>query len=105
MPNPISFSQRAVLAAAALAWCAGPALAAEPIKIAVIAEAQAIAGASIPQAALATHSEFVRNHFGIGDDRIFVCGISFGYEDRAHRANSFRTSRASLDDVVRFVAD
>jgi nitroreductase len=67
--------------------------------------AQSLGVASIPQAALATHAEFVRNHFGIGDDRILVCGISFGYEDRAHRANSFRTSRASLDDVVRFVAD
>ena len=37
--------------AIALRVCAGPALAADPIKIGVIAEAQAIAGASIPQAA------------------------------------------------------
>jgi len=47
----------------------------------------------------------VRNHFGIGDDRLFVCGISFGYEDKTHKANGFRTNRASLDDVVNWVED
>jgi hypothetical protein len=29
-----------------------------------------------------------------------VVGISFGYADRAHPVNAFRTSRAPLDDVV-----
>jgi nitroreductase len=67
--------------------------------------AQSLGIASIPQAALASHAEFVRDHFGIGDDRIFVCGISFGYEDQAHKANGFRTQRAPLDEVVRFVED
>ena len=47
--------------------------------------AQSLGVATIPQAALATHSKFVRDHFGIGDDRILVCGISFGYEDPAVR--------------------
>ena len=65
--------------------------------------AQSVGIASIPQAALASHSKFVHEHFGLGDDRLVVCGISFGYEDLASRANSFRTNRVSLDEVVTWV--
>ena len=64
--------------------------------------AQALGVATIPQAALAFHSDVVRAHFGLSDDRRVVCGISFGYPDRAHKANSYRTSRAALTDTVRF---
>ena len=67
--------------------------------------AQSLGVASIPQAALALHSKFVREHFGLGDERLVVCGISFGYEDCASPANSFRTHRASLDEVVTWVED
>ena len=56
--------------------------------------------ASIAQAALAFYSPFVRAHFDIPDERVVVCGISFGYADPAHAANSFRTSRAEIDEVV-----
>jgi nitroreductase len=65
--------------------------------------AQALGIATVPQAALAFHSELVRRHFRLGDDRRVVCGISFGYPDRTHKANSYRTSRAALEDSVRFV--
>jgi nitroreductase len=65
--------------------------------------AQAIGLAAIPQAALATHSNFVRDWFGLADDRRVVCGISFGYEDEAHPANRYRTSRAALSEVVTYV--
>jgi len=54
---------------------------------------------------LAFHAEVVRQHFGLGDDRRVVCGISFGYPDREHKANSYRTTRAGLADTVRFVGD
>jgi len=64
--------------------------------------AQALGVATIPQAALAFQSEVVRRHFGLGDDRRVVCGISFGYPDREHKANSYRTSRAKLADAVTF---
>jgi nitroreductase len=67
--------------------------------------AQALGVATIPQAALASHADVVRSHFGIGDERRVVCGISFGYPDRAHKANSYRTSRATLDDTVRFIGN
>ena len=65
--------------------------------------AQALGIATIPQAALAFHSELVRKHFGLGDDRRVVCGISFGFPDRAHKANSYRTNRAGIADTVTFV--
>ena len=64
--------------------------------------AQALGVATIPQAALAFHSDVVRTHFGLSDDRRVVCGISFGYPDRTHKANSYRTTRAAVADTVRF---
>jgi nitroreductase len=64
--------------------------------------AQALGVATIPQAALAFHAELVRHHFGLGEDRRVVCGISFGYPDRAHKANSYRTHRAGVSEAVRF---
>jgi nitroreductase len=65
--------------------------------------AQALGLATVPQAALAFHSAVVRQHFGMSDDRRVVCGISFGYPDREHKVNGYRTSRAQLADVATFV--
>ena len=65
--------------------------------------AQALGLATVPQAALAFHSEVVRKHFALGDDRRVVCGISFGFPDSAHKVNSYRTTRAALADVATFV--
>ena len=67
--------------------------------------AQAIGLGTIPQAALARHSGMIRRHFGIGSDRRVVCGISFGFADHANRINSYRTSRASVQDTVTFVEE
>jgi len=65
--------------------------------------AQAAGLGTIPQAALARHSGMIRRHFAIPDDRRVVCGISFGFADHAHKINSYRTSRASVAETVRFV--
>jgi nitroreductase len=65
--------------------------------------AQALGLGTIAQAALARHSGLIRRHFKLGDDRRVVCGISFGFPDRDHRINSYRTSRASIADTVTFV--
>jgi nitroreductase len=67
--------------------------------------AQALGLGTIPQAALARHSGLIRRHFGLGDDRRVVCGISFGFPDRDHKINSYRTSRASVADTVTFVEE
>ncbi len=62
--------------------------------------ARALGVASIAQAALAAYPDFWREHLGLGADRNVVCGISFGYEDAAHPANRFRTTRAAVPGVV-----
>lgn len=66
-----------------------------------LAAASSLGVATCAQAALALYSDGVREHLGLADDRLVVCGIAFGYADDAHPANSFRTERADLTDVVR----
>jgi nitroreductase len=65
--------------------------------------AQAAGLATIPQAALAGYSDVVRKHLGAGDDRRVVCGISFGFADQTHAANSYRTTRATIPEAVAFI--
>lgn len=65
--------------------------------------AQALGLGACAQAALAAASPFLREYFDLPDDRRVVCGIAFGYADSDHPTATYRTSRASLDDVVTFV--
>jgi itaconate CoA-transferase len=65
--------------------------------------AESLGLACIPQAALAMRAPVLREHFGIPEDRQIVAGISFGYEDTGHAANSYRTERAGLEEVVTWV--
>ncbi|KWF66762.1 nitroreductase [Burkholderia multivorans] len=58
--------------------------------------------ATTPQGALARHARFVREYFGIPDTQHMICGISFGYAEDAHPVNQFRTTRAAVDDLLRF---
>jgi nitroreductase len=67
--------------------------------------AQALGLGTIAQAALARQSGLIRRHFGLGDDRRVVCGISFGFADQGHKINSYRTSRAGVADTVTFVEE
>ncbi|AZG07248.1 nitroreductase [Pigmentiphaga sp. H8] len=67
--------------------------------------ARSLGVATIAQAALAEYSSFIRDHFGIAPGRKVVCGISFGFADPGHPANGFRTSRAAVDDVVRWMEE
>jgi nitroreductase len=68
----------------------------------VMLAAQSLGIATIAQAALAGVSDFIRAHFAIPPERKIVCGMSFGYAEPDHPANGFRTTRAALDQVVRF---
>lgn len=61
--------------------------------------------ATVPQAALAGYSDVVRKHLGVGEDRRVVCGISFGFPDEAHPANSYRTTRAAIPQAVAFIGE
>lgn len=65
--------------------------------------AESLGVASVPQAAVATNSVFMREFLSIPARRKVVAGISFGWERKGHPANGFRTERASIDDVVRWI--
>ena len=67
--------------------------------------AQAAGLGTIPQAALAGHADVVRKHLGVGEERRVVCGISFGFADGAHLANSYRTNRATIPEAVNFIGE
>ena len=58
---------------------------------------------TIAQAALASFPDLIREHFSLGADRRVVCGISFGYAELADRIHAYRTERAAVREVVRFV--
>lgn len=58
---------------------------------------------TVAQAALASYPQVLRRELGIGDDRLVVCGISFGYPDLDHASNNYRTTRAPIDEVVDWV--
>jgi nitroreductase len=62
--------------------------------------AQALGLGCIAQAALAACAPFIREYFSLPDNRLVVCGISFGYADDNQPINSFRTRRAGLEHVV-----
>ncbi len=62
--------------------------------------AQSLGLGAIAQAALASHSDFLRERLALPADRKIVLGISFGYPDHDHRANGFRTHRADPASVV-----
>ena len=65
--------------------------------------AQSLGLATIAQAAIAGCAGFVRRYFDLPDSRQIVCAVSFGFADRDHPANGFRTARAPLDEVATYV--
>ncbi|MDN4985294.1 ABC transporter substrate-binding protein [Bradyrhizobium arachidis] len=86
-------------AAGALLAASGAAFAADPIKIGVIAEAQAIAGASIPQAAQLAADE-INASGGVNGRKIEI----IGYDNHSSSADSVRAfQRAVNEDKVNVV--
>jgi nitroreductase len=65
--------------------------------------ARSLGVAAIAQAALSSWPDIVREQLGLPADRLVLCGISFGFEDPAHPANQFRTTRAPLESVVQWL--
>lgn len=64
---------------------------------------EAVGVGAIPQAALASYGDAIRGHFNLPQTRRVVAGISFGWEDTEHPANSFRTARAEPHSFVTHV--
>lgn len=61
--------------------------------------------ATIPQAAIALHSDFVREFLALPEDRMVVCAISFGYADPEDPVNGFRTTRAAAGESISYIDD
>ncbi|QPF93539.1 ABC transporter substrate-binding protein [Bradyrhizobium commune] len=102
MKNILPCALRIALGAAsigALMTASGAAFAADPIRIGVIAEAQAIAGASIPQAAQLAADEINANG-GVDGRKIEI----IGYDNHSSSADSVRAfQRAVNEDKVNVV--
>ncbi|MET4275624.1 MULTISPECIES: ABC transporter substrate-binding protein [unclassified Bradyrhizobium] len=101
MKKPLSVALRITLgtAAAVVLMTSGAALAADSIKIGVIAEAQAIAGASIPQAAQLAADEINANG-GVEGRKIEIVS----YDNHSSSADSVRAfQRAVNEDKVNAV--
>ena len=98
---PVFWSINALLGATALGLisASSPAFAADPIKIGVIAEAQAIAGASIPQAAQMAADE-INAKGGVDGRKIEIVT----YDNHSSSADSVRAfQRAVNEDKVNAV--
>src|ERR1700710_2195983 len=93
--SPVFWSFRRLLGATALGLLAtaGPALAADPIKIGVIAEAQAIAGASIPNAAQMAADE-VNAKGGVDGRKIEIVT----YDDHSSSTDAVRAFQRAVSD-------
>lgn len=99
IPYSRSWTLRTAVAVAALGWSATAGFAADPIKIGVIAEAQAIAGASIPLAAQLAAEEI--NAKGGVDGRMIEI---VSYDNHSSSADSVRAfQRAVNEDKVHAV--
>ena len=59
--------------------------------------------ASCPQTALSFFADQIREELAIDGSNKLLFGISFGYEDTSHAANTCRTDRAALDATVQFI--
>jgi len=66
--------------------------------------ARALGVASVVQASVTGYAPIIRNHFGIPENRLLQTATKFGYEDKSHPANGFRTQRAEINEVVEIIA-
>lgn len=56
--------------------------------------------ATVAQAAIASWPDVLRSNMPIAENRVIICGISFGYADADHPANSYRTARAPVAEFA-----
>jgi len=52
--------------------------------------------ATCPQASIADYPEIIRSELGYPENKILLCGIALGYEDKKAIVNSYRTTRENV---------
>ena len=65
--------------------------------------AEAAGLGAIAQASVALHAELLRDVLHLPPSRKILCAVAFGYPQRDHRVNGWRTSRAELSQVATFI--
>ncbi len=55
--------------------------------------------ATCPQASIADYPEIIKSELAYSDNRVLLCGMALGYEDKNSLVNSYRTTR---EDVASF---
>ncbi|ALE01654.1 nitroreductase [Candidatus Pseudothioglobus singularis] len=58
--------------------------------------------ATCPQAALGEYPDIVRQEFPEYKDKMVLCGLALGYEDKDQIVNSYRTPREDIGCFVRY---
>lgn len=58
---------------------------------------------TVPQAFLTDYSKEVKRFLGIPDSKRLILGISIGYPDLQDKANSYRSDRVKLDEIMKWV--
>jgi nitroreductase len=58
---------------------------------------------TVPQAFLTDYSHEVKKFLGIPESKRLVLGISIGYPDLKDMANSYRTDRVDVNEIVKWV--
>lgn len=58
---------------------------------------------TVPQAFLTDYSADVKKFLGMQESKRLVLGMSIGYPDLTDRANTYRSRRAELADIVKWV--
>ena len=65
------------------------------------AQAQGLATCAI--GAMASYPSLIRQHLGLANDSVIVCGMALGYADPSAPVNQTRTERCSLDTYFKVV--
>jgi nitroreductase len=58
--------------------------------------------ATCPQASIADYPELIKSELGYTDNRVLLCGMALGYEDKTADVNSYLTSRVEVESFTDF---
>jgi nitroreductase len=58
-----------------------------------------------PQEAWSAFHQTVAEFLGLPDEQMFYCGMAMGHADLEHPINRWRTERAPLDEIAKFLVE